>query len=211
VAAGDLASLEDVREQLQLQTIETEQDDVINALITAYSEEISRFCGRQFAPSEDDTTHRLRLRPGSTLDGLYLLQLAPYDLRTVASVQLHPETSAPVTLTEGLDFTTEPANPRDGIYTSLEIYPLRITWTSNAAINFGFVNIDITGDWGFEEVPGPVRQACVLAVTGALRENVQAFGGALQPNSFGEGVNDAVSLTTGVRGLLARYRRTLFF
>jgi hypothetical protein len=211
VAASDLASLEDVRAQLQLQTAETEQDQVIGALITAYSEEIARYCGRQFAPSEDDATHRFRLRPGSTLDGLYLLQLAPYDLRAVTSVLLHPETGSPVTLADGVDFTTEPANPRDGVYTSLELYPLKLTWTSTAAINFGYVNIDIAGDWGFEEVPGPVRQACVLAVTGALRENVQAFGGALQPSSIGEGVNDAVSLAPGVRGLLTRYRRTAFF
>jgi hypothetical protein len=50
VAASDLASLEDVRAQLQLQTVETEQDQVIGALITSYSEEIARYCGRQFAP-----------------------------------------------------------------------------------------------------------------------------------------------------------------
>jgi hypothetical protein len=62
-----------------------------------------------------------------------------------------------------------------------------------------------------EEVPEDVRQACILAVSSALRENVQAFGGAVQPSSIGEGVNDAIALSPGVRGLLSRYRRTLFF
>jgi hypothetical protein len=82
----------------------------------------------------------------------------------------------------------------DGVYTELLLWPVRVTWTSTTAINFGFSYLDITGSWGFEEVPEDVKQACILAVTGALRENVQAFGGALQPNSIGEGVNDAIAL-----------------
>jgi hypothetical protein len=211
VAAADLVSLEEVRAQLQLQTVETELDDVVQPLITAYSVEISRHCGRQFAPAEDGATHRFRLRPGSTLDGLYLLDLAPFDLRAATLVQLHPETTTPVTLTQGVDYVTEPVNPRDGVYTSLELYPLRITWTSTAAINFGHLNVDVTGDWGFEEVPENVKQACILAVTSALRENVQAFGGAIQPNSIGEDVNAAVALTPGVRGLLTNHVRRVTF
>jgi hypothetical protein len=172
---------------------------------------IARHCGRQFAPAEDSATHRFRLRPDSTHDGLYMLDLAPYDLRAATLVQLHPETSGPVTLVADRDYTTEPANPRDGVHTSLSLWPVPVTWTSTAAINFGYVNVDITGAWGFEEVPEDVRQACILAVTGALRENVQAFGGAIQPNSIGEGVNDAIALAPGVRGLLARYQRNPFF
>jgi hypothetical protein len=141
------------------------------ALITSYSVAIARHCGRQFAPAEDSATHRFRLRPGSTLDGLYVLDLAPYDLRAATLVQLHPETTSPVTLTAGVDYTTEPANPRDGVHTSLSLYPLRITWTSTAAINFGYVNVDVTGAWGFEEVPEDVKQACILAVSSrAARE-----------------------------------------
>lgn len=207
MAAADLVSLEEVRAQLQLQTVETEQDEVLQALITAYSVEIARHCGRQFAPPEDDATHRFRLRPGSHLDGLYQLDLSPYDLRSATLVQLHPETASPVTLTEDVDFLLEPENPRDGVYTMLALYPVRVTWTSTAAINFGHVNVDVTGAWGYDEVPENVKQACILAVTGSLRENVQAFGGAIQPNSIGEGVNDAVALSPGVRGLLTNHVR----
>lgn len=211
MAAADLVSIDEIREHLQLQTVETEQDDVVASLLTSYSIAIARHCGRQFTPPVDSATHRFRLRPDSHLDGLYVLDLAPYDLRTATSVQLHPETAGPVTLTAGSDYTTEPANPRDGVHTSLSLWPVPITWTSTAAINFGYVNVDVTGSWGFPEVPEDVRQACILAVTGALRENVQAFGGALQPNSIGDGVNDAIALAPGVRGLLARYKRSLFF
>lgn len=211
MAAADLVTLEEVRAQLQLQTSETELDDVVGPLITSLSVAIARYCGREFAPAVDDATRRFRLRPTSHLDGLYVLNLAPYDLREATAVELHPETAGPVTLTSGVDYITEPANPRDGVYTDLHLRPLRVTWTSTAAINFGYVTVDVTGSWGYLEVPEDVRQACLLAVTSALRENVQAFGGAIQPNSFGDGVNDAISFAPGVRGLLARYRRTLVF
>jgi hypothetical protein len=209
-AATDLASLDDVREHLQLQTSETELDDAIEGLITRISVAIANHCGREFTPAAGDT-RTFRLKPDDCLDGLYVLDLAPYDLRTATLVQLHPETTGPTTLTAGSDFILDPANPRDGVYTSLNLWPVRVTWTSTSAINFGFINVAITGDWGFEEIPEDVKQACVLATAASLRENVQAFGGALQPNSIGEGVNDAVALPPGVRGLLNRYVRRVVF
>jgi hypothetical protein len=211
VAAADLVTLEQTREYLQRVTQDTDQDPTIEGLITRLSVAISRHCGRQFAPAEDSATHRLRLKPDSHLDGLYVLDLAPYDLRQATTVQLHPETTSPVTLTAGVDYTTEPANPRDGIFTSLSLYPLRIAWTSTAAMNFGYANIDVTGAWGFTEVPGPVQQACISGVALYLRSEATPFGGALQPNSIGEGVNREVLLPPGLRALLSPYVRTPIF
>jgi hypothetical protein len=54
-----------------------------------------------------------------------MLDLAPYDLRAATLVQLHPETTGPVTLVADRDYTTEPANPRDGVHTSLSLWPVR--------------------------------------------------------------------------------------
>jgi hypothetical protein len=211
MAAQDLVTLEDVRTHLQLQTAETEQDEVISLLITRSSKAITRHCGREFAPPVDSATRRFRVLPDRHLDGLYAVSLAPYDLRAATAVKLHPETAAPLTLTAGVDYLTEPINPVDGVYTDLQLRPASLTWTSTACQNFGFAYLDVTGSWGFEEVPEDVKHACTLATVAALRENVQAFGGALQPNSLGEGVNDPVALPPGVRGLLARYVRSPVF
>jgi hypothetical protein len=211
VSAVDLVALDDVRAHLQLQVSETEQDPVIEGLITRVSVAIARHCGREFAPAIDSATRRFRLRPNQHHAGLYVLGLAPYDLRTATAVRLHPETPSPATLTADSHYTLDPANPIDGVYTSLQLWPPAVTWTSTAAINFGYVNIEIDGAWGFDEVPEDVKQACILATAAAMREHVQAFGGALQPNSIGEGVNDAIALPPGVRGLLTRYVRSPVF
>jgi hypothetical protein len=64
VAAADLVSLEDVRAQLQLQTTETELDDVVGPLITSYSTAIASYCGRQFAPAEDVRDAPVPAAPG---------------------------------------------------------------------------------------------------------------------------------------------------
>lgn len=211
MAAQDLVALEDVRTHLQLQVSETEQDEVIKSLITRCSRVISGHCAREFAPPVADATRRRRVLPDRHVDGLYFVDLSPYDLRAATLVQLHPETAAPLTLVEGVDYIVDPVEPSDGVHTSLLLRPASLTWTSITCQNFGFAHLDVTGSWGFEEVPEDVKHACILATVGALREHVQAFGGALQPNSLGEGVNDAVALPPGVRGLLARHQRAPVF
>lgn len=206
MAAGDLCSLTEVREHLQIDAAETEQDPVITSLITRVSKAITSDYKREFAkPDDNQHTRRFKVRP---LRWGYAVDLTPYDLRVPTSVKLNPETASPQTLVADSDYVAEPVTGTEGVTRWLRLSPW-LSMASTVATRFGSPYVDVAGTWGFGAVPDDVKEAAILAVIMHIRGEVQAFGGSLQPNSIGEGVNDAEALPPGVRGLLKPYERTL--
>lgn len=217
MAQGDLVSLAEVREHLQMPTAETEQDAVIQSLITRVSKAITRQYRREFVPPNPNppaAPRRLKVPYELLSDRLgrarfYRCELGPYDLQSATSVRLHPETASPTTLVAGTDFVFEPVvKDPEGVFTWVRLS----AWVpifSTTAQRFGFAYLDIDGTWGFPAVPDDVKEACILAVVMHIRGEVQGFGSALQPNSLGSDVNAAEALPPGVRGLLAPYRRDI--
>jgi hypothetical protein len=71
VAAADLAALEDVRAHLQLQTAETEQDDVIAALITRLLDRDQPLLRPRVRAGRRRRDAPVPAAPARHLDGLY--------------------------------------------------------------------------------------------------------------------------------------------
>jgi hypothetical protein len=211
MAAGDLCSLADVRLALELGT-DTSRDSLISQLVTVYSAAIVSELNRQFAPVEGSTgtpvTHRFKLPVGQLR-----LPLEPYDLQQVTSITVSPESSSPQTLTVTDQVIFQPVTKPDGVWTSMDISQFVVaTAVAQTAFRFGYALIDITGVWGFPTVPDPVRQACILAVTSAMRRDIGAFGMDIhEAEQYATGPQVSFGLPAASRKLLNNYRRDLVF
>jgi hypothetical protein len=199
MAAGDLVTLDAARDFLQFSDDAVELDGPLQDTITRASLAITRSTyGREFTPTT--STARVFEWDGCSRR----VSLAPYDLRTATSVVMDSDSTSPTTLA-ATSYRLAPVPASFGVYTRLELaYDLSlpapsVSWTRR--------RVQVTGDWGFAAVPADVQQACLLYVAAVIRRDVQAFGSALQPNSFGEGINEPEAFPPGVRGLLAPYMR----
>lgn len=184
MAAQDLCTLADVRASLEIPAADTSRDALISTLITAASEVILNDTDREFAPATASATRRFRV------DSL-LLNLAPYDLRTVTTITLNPETSSPAVLNVTTDYQLLPIGSPSGTYTSLAFSTLLTSlYASQTVFSFGYALVDIAGAWGFTAVPVDVNRACVVTVGSWLRKDVSMLlasgeldmGGGLTPN-----------------------------
>lgn len=156
--AADLTTLATVREFLQMPPGETDQDLVIEDAITHASAVIQEHCEREFAPAVSSITRTFEY-------GGQLLDLAPFDLRSIAPlVRVDPESASPTTLT-GDDYRVFPFPAKYGVFTGLRL------WSVNGPARL----VEVTGDWGFPSVPVVVEQACIVTVVIWLRREVQAF------------------------------------
>lgn len=212
MAAGDLVTLAEVRTALELPASDTSRDALISSLITVYSKAVCDEVDREFAPVTGSVgtpaTRRFRLSFGE-----YRMDLAPYDAQSISSVVLHPEAESSITLAATRQWLAHPISKPDGVYTSIALSSLMTgVFTSQTAINFGFVLVDVSGVWGFPSVPAPVKQATIIAVTSAMRRDVTQFdlaideGSALRPDSVG-----TFGLPPASRRLLSPYRRSVMY
>jgi hypothetical protein len=206
--ARDLCTVADVRAALETPSADTLRDSLIQTYITIYSEAIINDTDREFAPVSTAATRRFRLNMGQ-----FVLDLAPYDAASVTSVVLHPESTAPITLTATDQYLFQPISKPDGVFTSLELSRLMTgIYTSATAVRYGFAMVDITGNWGFPSVPVDVKQACILAVTSAMRRDISAF--AMNTDDALMLAPDRAAtygLPQATRRLLYPYRRHLVF
>lgn len=182
-SGSDLCTLADVKTALEISASDTSRDTLIAALITSASEAIMNEVDREFAPVTSSATRRFRV------EGLQL-NLAPYDLRSVSTLTLHPESTSPQTLTATSDYQLLPVGSPSGTFTSLRFSGLLASlYASQTVFSFGYALVDIAGAWGFASVPLDVTRACVITVGSWLRKDVTALlaageldtGGGLAP------------------------------
>lgn len=207
-SASNLCTLLDVRAALEMPASDQTRNALASQLITIYSHAIMDEVNREFAPITGSVgtpaTRRFMVPIGQ-----YRLDLDPYDLQTCSSIVVNPELATATTLAETDQYLMQPVTKPDGVWTSVEFSRLVTSlYTSPTAVRYGYALIDVSGVWGFPSVPEPVRQACILAVTSAMRRDVSAFG---------MDVDEAVQLATerssnyGIppasRRLLNAYRR----
>ena len=158
----DLTTVEAVKEHIQLPDTDTELDELIPDFITQASVLIMNEYKREFAPVSTDTTRRFKV------DG-YRVDFSPYDLQSATLVQLHPETNEPIVLVDGSlggmsqSYMLKPINPQRGVYQSLQLGGYLVI-VSQTLMQFNFALIDVTGTWGFAEVPEDVARACNMTV-----------------------------------------------
>jgi hypothetical protein len=156
--ATDLCSVEQVREFLQKQVSDVTQDPVILSLIGRASRAITRLTQREFTPTTAAT--RTFRTTGRFVD------LSPYDIRTATQVR---DLEGPTVLDTD-EYLLLPLPSQDGTYFMLELYGSGLTTP-----RFKHRRVEVTGDWGFADVPADVEHACIVTVATWLRRDVAAF------------------------------------
>lgn len=177
---GSVAIIElaEVRQRLELRATDTDLDAQIVALIPVAAREIARFARREFTPT-DGATRRFRVSGP-------VVELDPYDIREVTSVTLDPDGAA--TVIEAGDYRMQPSPKTDNVWTDLHLSSaVRLDFE-----RFGWTEVEIEGDWGFETVPTDVRDAAVVAIRSWLRRDVSTYAQiagddprSLPPDAYG--------------------------
>lgn len=203
-AAWDLCTVANVREALELPASDTTRDALIQTLVSDLSRAIIREYDREFAPAAT-ATRRFQVPAGSLM-----LDLAPYDLRTVTSLTINPEVTGTV-LTSPADYMLTPVTTQQGTYQAIR-FSNRLTslHVSQTAQDYGYTLVDINGAWGFASVPDDVKRACVIAVQSALRRDLTelAIAGIDEPQAIAPEGPATHSIPAASRRLLAPFRRT---
>lgn len=146
----DLCSLQDVKKRAP-RIESTKSDEQIEELITIASEAIIDHTERELAPKTTSPEARKFLyRHGG------ILTLTQADARTVTQVRVDTDTTSPTILVAGVDYFLRPVRSKWGVYTYLSVPGMYA-----AAHGREF---EVTGQWGFDEVPLIAMQACVVAV-----------------------------------------------
>lgn len=171
----DLCDVDDVKLALDMTT--SRADDLIAALITAASSALGQRYQREFiGPGSNEAGGTRTVRVQSLL-----VDLSPWDLRTVGSVVLHPEDSAQ-TLVRNSDYALEPLGGArlGGSYQLLRLSGRLAFGTSTMAQEFGYAQLQIAGDWGCfggtVTVDEAVRRACVLTVASWMDRGAAEYG-----------------------------------
>lgn len=205
--SGNLCSLADVREAQETPAESRTRDELILAYIGDASVAIMREYEREFAPA---TTAALRTFPvdvSRVINHSITCDLAPYDLRSVSLARLNPETATPVTLVANTDYMLMPFSPATGVYTSIAFRNTLATFSQSLYL-FGFLQLEITGNWGFATVPTDVRRACVLTVQSWVRRDTASFNlGADDARVVQPDISTNYSIPFAARRLLKNFQR----
>lgn len=173
------------------------RDTLIQTLITSASVTLMRRLEREFTPqSTAARTVKVRTEE-SQVDGTIVVDLAPWDLRSITSAQLHPEDVSPIALTANTDYALEPIGAPQGSYQRMRLSRFLVV-VSNFQIRFGYAQLQITGNWGLwntAAVDNDVRDACVLTVRSWLRQNPGADQVALLNRTMEQGLQPAIPAT----------------
>lgn len=163
----------------------TGSDGLIDAAIGAASETIITQLEREFAPAVGSATRRFPIPVDE-----HVIDLTPYDLRSVASLSLHPESGTPELLTASA-YLLEPVVAKFGVYTKIRIAS-DVSLSSATARRFGYALADVAGAWGFATVPAEVKRAAIDTVCSWVDRAVAVYGDPndenprmIRPDRFG--------------------------
>lgn len=194
-----LTTLESFREHAQISdATDTAQDALIETLIDSVSHHIIVYTNREFVPPDPATKAReFRYNGGGVLD------LAPYDARTITQVRIDTDTSSPTVLTSD-QYRKVPITNTDGVYTHLHLRGVNIPLTTTEQHPVYRV-VEVTGTWGFEAVPKNVELATNITIQYVLRTTSQFMSDEFEGAAGLAGARFA--LPGAARDLLAPYRR----
>jgi hypothetical protein len=204
MAAYDLTTLSKVREYLQIPSAQTDQDALISTLITQASTLIMRYTGREFAPTSTSTARKFMYRYGA------YVPFAPYDLRSVDSVQIDTDTSTPTTLTTD-NYRLLPITTQTGTYTGMQLRSMRVAPKSSVYDYENYREVTVAGSWGFSTIPDDVIIAANILVGWLFRNHStipgmgmesdgQRFGPTLWPTSVKQILEPYKSYGFGLNG-----------
>jgi hypothetical protein len=172
----DLCTVAQVKSAMEPALTTSARDARIQDLITAASVRIMRRLERELTPK----ANAIRRFPISLsevdAEGCHVVDLAPFDLRSAATVTLHPEDASPDVLTAS-EYALEPVGAPQGSYLRIRLANT-ISLASEFATRFGYAQLEINGAWGIwdtADVAPEVREACILTVRSWLRQNPAAY------------------------------------
>lgn len=165
----NLTTLEEVRQFMQKGGAgeETEQDDLITALIPQASQAIQRFT-RIIAPAEDGATKTFTWRSGGCLS------FDPWFCRSVTSIAFDGGSA----ITTGL--TLEPVSSEDAVFRSLDMSAYVVDASNLELQDPVFVrslkrSVAVIGDWGYAAIPEDVTFWANVTIREWIATEVSAF------------------------------------
>lgn len=150
-----LTTLTDVKELLS--RTDTVHDSALTKMIAEASVMLENALGRSFTP-EDGVTKAV------SYHGQGWVNVAPHDLRAVTAVTYDSDGDSPVVLAEG-DWRLR-GQTGNGTFRDLFLPG----YTGSRVSLSDSVMVEITGDWGFAEVPEDVERGVKVTVKTWLRE-----------------------------------------
>lgn len=194
-----LTDLEKFREHAQISdATDTAQDALIETLIHSVSHAIMVYTNREFVPPGSSPVARtFRYNGGGVLD------LAPYDLRSATQIRVDTDTANPTTLSSD-NYRLAPLPNADGVYTVIHLRGVTVGPTTTETFPVYRV-VEVTGVWGFEEVPPNVELAANITVQYVLRTTSQYMSDEFDTTAGLAGAR--VVIPGAARDLLAPYRR----
>lgn len=191
----ELCTLAQVRARRQTAAGELLQDPLVEQVIQGVSAAIEREYKREFTPT-DAATRTFELR--ADMDRVVLV---PYEVRAVTLVTVDPDGDEPTDLAAG-DFRLGPRPAEHGTHHLLQLRAGVVTidetdWTSTL--------VDVTGDWGMEEIPADVVEAAILSTVHNMRTTVGQY--SIANAAGGETRYERGDLPQAAQDLLEPYRR----
>lgn len=176
----DLTTLAEVKAHLEIDNDEVKRDTMIRALITAASVAINGRYQRELTPRAT-ATRRFRFRAP-------VVDLAPFDLRSVTTATLEPQSSSPTVLVANTDFALSGYRAKTNTYLLLRL-SRDLGWESSSHMyRFGHAVLDVAGDWGAwdtDDVPEDVRRACAVTVGAWIDKAVAQYGNLVEADAAG--------------------------
>lgn len=181
-----LVTLEEVKDFLEI----AEDDDGEDALLGGYIESVSRafrnHTKREFEATDGQERHFAHR-------GGVLLNVDPYDLRSVSSVRIAVDSGSPKTLEEG-EYRLRPLPAVDDVYQWIRF--TREVWPGEVAIE---------GDWGFPEIPEDVKHWAKTQIALWMHRELQQLERTFSLD--GQYLERPQDLASAVQGGLSDYER----
>lgn len=203
MAAVDYITSAELKAYMGVDSSDTSYATDAATMITAASRALNDYLQREITPSDaGPTLRRVDFRPGE-----YVVDLAPWDLRSCTLVQLHPEASSPQTLSADTDYVLEPIEADDGVYQQIHLsgYLLPV---SDRLFRFGRMQLGITGAWGMSAVPDLLKRACAVAAQAWLQPIYAAAYTPDDPREVRPGGAATFELPLAALRLANGYRRS---
>lgn len=165
LASYALVTLQEAVDRLGI--TDEDRDALIESFINEVSRLVLRETGREYAPVTGSSTRTCRIKNGSSVVDLY-----PYEARSVTSVTISPDTDAEYVVPAG-DWQLAPVVAPDGVYDRIQL-----AYGITVSSQFGEVPVAVAGTWGWAEVPADVKGWVLEMVEDRWKQDVAFYADA---------------------------------